>query len=398
MKKCILLLICSVCLAITACSNGSDSESLSVTSPDTEKTTPPQTGEGEQEEKTDPAEENETELATPEITLSYVTEPVKNKISANGLLEAAQPPYRCNFYTYENLGSGTKVTISSSNANLEYFYTLDGTMPSTESTKYTEPFELKTECEIKVRAFSKKNNQLGDPVSLNVDAPFGTTKVDSFVAGDGVSGVYLIFEALSDKSGPDFTKQHYIIEIEDGNVSYDDGIPATGVQSFDSTTENNFSTVLGNFSLSNDCYESNGSWEGTLWTKDIYIINELKQGICTPSNEPDRWYDTKYPARFAVTVVYDEGITEPSAECTQVPSGRVYNIGEYTYCNAWTVFISEDTEKTPPEAKFYVYALQGYYMYEDKAVSLSEELVDVYFSKINEETGYWQWYTDEYSN
>lgn len=377
-----------VSLSITACNNGNNSS---------EAVTPPETPADTPAVSTD--ESAEISLSKPSISLSYVTEPIKNRVSCNGLLET--PPdsnsnWECNFYTYEKLGYGTKVTITTSDSDVELYYTLDGTTPTTESPKYTDPFELKTFSQIRVKAFNLEENKVSKIASLDVNSPYGTSRIDKLIVGDGVSGTYIIFEALEDKSGPDFTKQHYFLQIDDGDTTDGDGVRVIDIQSFDSYTEDNVISMLGsNAIFSKKHYESTGSWHGTLWTKDIFEVTELIQ-----SNISARlWYDTRYLARYVVTSKYMENMENANTAyathvIAQAPSGKYYALLGLSYIHP--VFKSEDNTKEPSEAEFYMTAYEGYYINDEKqAVAIPE--AGVYFSKINEETNYWQWNTNEYS-
>lgn len=385
MKKSIKLLF-SILVAsffITSCNNGNNS-----ITPSNPVETPPE-----------PSVET-ISLSKPLITLSYITEPVKNWVSCNEILEEtsdSKTSWDCDFYTFEKIGYGTKVTITTSDTDVELYYTLDGKDPTTESTKYTAPFELQTICKIRVKAFNQEEKTVSEITELNVESPYGTTSLNIPYMGDGISGTYVICEALSDKSGPDFTKQHYFLQIDDNNINDGDGIPAKVIQSFDSYTERYVDTILGsNFSFDNDYYESEGSWTGTLWTKDVFEITELKQQDISAHI----LYDTIYLARYVYTAKYMENmVNQTSAElyyCIQTaPSGKCYAVQDVE--KTFITFISEDITKAPSEADFYVTAYEGYFIDEDrKAVLLTDDKMQ--FTKINKKTNYWQWTSTEYSN
>ncbi|MBR5060655.1 MAG: chitobiase/beta-hexosaminidase C-terminal domain-containing protein [Prevotella sp.] len=66
---------------------------------------------------------------------------------------------------YKNLN--TNVTIKSANSKAKIYYTLDGTDPTTESTLYTEPFNLTEETTVKAAAIAE-GYKISDPTSILV--------------------------------------------------------------------------------------------------------------------------------------------------------------------------------------------------------------------------------------
>ena len=138
---------------------------------------------------------------------------------------------------------------------------------------------------------------------------------------------------------------------------------------------------------------SNGS------NSEIPNVSNTSSEANIQGNNSEQWYDTKYLARYVYTATYDENIdiNNPGGDTIiQTPNGNYYKIPN---CDCIIpTFKSEDTTKNPPEAQFYMTAYEGYYISNEAAEKLQENIISVNFSKINEETNYWQWTTDEYSN
>lgn len=147
-------------------------------------------------------------------------------------------------------------------------------------------------------------------------------------------------------------------------------------------------------------------------TENIQIINNvftceekqyIRKGCSAASvNESEVWYDTIYKAIFdKVTVEYGANMSG-SDSCDsgyriEKVNGRAYAVpdsfvepGEH-----FMVLGFEDSTKTPLEATFYLVADEGYYIVDNKSVRLTNGIDG--FSKINLETGKWQWTTYEYS-
>ena len=208
------------------------------------------------------------------ITLGYKVNPSTQKIYCNELLVSG---YTCNIYRYDELGSGTMVTISCSDNNASIYYTLDGTEPTTQSTRYTQPFEIIKACTVKAKAF--KNNVASDVKELVINNPYGRIPFNyEWHTGDGFSGIFILYEALSDNSGPDFSKQHFIIKLDGGRTD-SSGTTITGRAAFDSFTENNYEDIpVGVY----DTYTYTGSWSGTLWVRNWYKIESMSDnyGLC----------------------------------------------------------------------------------------------------------------------
>ena len=152
-------------------------------------------------------------------------------------------------------------------------------------------------------------------------------------------------------------------------------------------------------------------------TKNIQIINNvftceekqyIRKGCSAASvNESEVWYDTIYKAIYdtsiKVTVKYGDHMLD-SGSCESGYILREVNGRAYAVPDSFKepggdsrVLIQgfEDLTKTPLEATFYLVAYEGYYITDNKSVVL-EDGIDG-FSKINLETGYWQWSTYEYS-
>jgi hypothetical protein len=215
--------------------------------------------------------ENTENLSLPEITVSYKTVPSEVKTYCNELLEAG---LGCDIYRLDELGTGTIVSFSSADSDVSFYYTLDGTVPTKQSLKYTNPFEIITISEIRVKAF--KDNASSKVSSLKINTPYGKTQSEfkTLIAGDGLAGIYIIYEALDDHSRPNFLKQHFILHLDDGNKASGDGIPSKGIITFDSYNQNNFMDMIGTTDIfQNNIFESQGNWKGTLWTGDLYKID-----------------------------------------------------------------------------------------------------------------------------
>ncbi|UTC75982.1 chitobiase/beta-hexosaminidase C-terminal domain-containing protein [Treponema sp. OMZ 792] len=215
--------------------------------------------------------ENTENLSLPEITVSYKTAPSEVKTYCNELLEAG---WGCDIYRLDELGTGTIVSFSCADSDVSFYYTLDGTVPTKQSLKYTNPFEIITISEIRVKAF--KDNASSKVSSLKINTPYGKTQSEfkTLFAGDGLAGIYIIYEALDDHSGPNFLKQHFILDLDDGNRLSGDGIPGEGIITFDSYNQNNFMDMIGTTDIfQNNIFESQGNWKGTLWTGDLYKID-----------------------------------------------------------------------------------------------------------------------------
>lgn len=358
------------------------------------------------EKKKTPVEKSNASIQITAIGQSYVTECNPETIHANGLLDrnilaAGNVPWECDYYTWVKLGQGTQVDISCDDPEADIYYTLDGSTPTTNSNKYTGPFEIPTISKLRIKAFNSEANTVSIDTSLDITAPFGTSKVTSINIGNGKSETYVIFEALADKSGPDFSKQHYILKIDDGNRIGGDGIPANGALSFDSRLDPNFYEQLGeNFNFNNDYCEATGRFRGTLWTKDIFKVDQLSQPSYTP--RPGQWHDTIYKAGFLYQVTPDEHmIDEDKAETGyniyQTASNcYAYPSEEYERCTA--KYIREDTNQDPPVAYFSLIALAGYF-YNESNGHFEKLPSDIRgFELYNKENYMFKWYTDDYSN
>ena len=215
--------------------------------------------------------EHTENLSLPVITVSYKTAPSEVKTYCNELLEEG---YGCDIYKLDELGTGTIVSFSCADSDASLYYTLDGTVPTKHSFKYTTPFEIQTISEIRVKAF--KDNASSKVSSLKINTPYGKTQADikRLFAGDGLAGIYIIYEALDDHSGPNFLKQHFILKLDDGNVVSGDGIPREGIITFDSYNQNNFTNMIGTTDIfQNNIFESQGDWKGTLWTENWYKLD-----------------------------------------------------------------------------------------------------------------------------
>ena len=229
--------------------------------------------------------ENTEILSLPTITVSYKITPSEGKTYCNELLEAG---WSCNIYRLDELGTGTIVSFSCADSDVSFYYTLDGTVPTKQSLKYTNPFEIKTISEIRVKAF--KDNASSKVSSRKINTPYGKTQADikRLYAGDGLAGIYIIYEALDDHSGPNFLKQHFILKLDDGNRNTGDGIPEEGIITFDSYNQNNFTNMIGTTDIfQNNIFESQGDWKGTLWTGIWYKIDCISDNyhICACRRE-----------------------------------------------------------------------------------------------------------------
>ncbi|MBQ6781073.1 MAG: chitobiase/beta-hexosaminidase C-terminal domain-containing protein [Treponema sp.] len=216
-------------------------------------------------------------LSLPKIELSYITEPssLTTKTKCNEFLDTG---FTCNIYRLDELGSGTKVAFSSDDSDVVFYYTLDGSTPTENSLRYETPFEIKRKTTVNV--ISKKGTLKSEVATLNIDKPYGKSisgKLNQIAVGDGVAGIFVICEALDDLSGPDFSKQHFILRIDDGNAENGDGLASNVIfATFDSWDSNNFASCLGTFNIfGNDLFSSTGTWTGTLWTKNIYELEAL---------------------------------------------------------------------------------------------------------------------------
>ena len=178
-------------------------------------------------------------LKQPEITLGYVEEPGEPYWEyCNGLLEEG---YACNATVNTHFGSGTKATVSINENNVDLYYTLDGTEPTLESNLYNVSIEIKRACILKVIAYDVPGRKKSKITSLDITGPYGRTKCEngrSIVFGDGVCALYVFYESLSDNSGIDFTKQHYAVKLDDGNLSSGDGVPRNGILAIDGLSTN----------------------------------------------------------------------------------------------------------------------------------------------------------------
>ena len=359
------------------------------------------------EKKKTPVEKSNASIQITAIGQSYVTECNPETIHANGLLDRehlanGDLPWECNYYTFVKLAQGTLVDISCNDEDADIYYTLDGSTPTPQSNKYTGPFEIQTICKLSIKAFNTDANTVSEVTSLDITAPFGTSKADPITIGDGKSETYVIFEALADKSGPDFTKQHYILKIDDGNTVDGDGIPANGALSFDSRLDPNFNEQLGeNFNFNNDYCEATGRFRGTLWTKDIFKVDQLSQSYYTP--RAGQWHDTIYKAGFLYQVkpgdhmIIDEDKAEMGYNIYQTANNcYAYPSEEYERCIA--KFIREDTNQDPPVAYFSLIALAGYF-YNESNGHFEKLPSDIRgFELYNKENYMFKWYTDDYSN
>ena len=153
-------------------------------------------------------------------------------------------------------------------------------------------------------------------------------------------------------------------------------------------------------------------------TENIQIINNvftceekqyIRKGCSAASvNESEVWYDTLYKAIYdmskKVTVKYgdhmlDSGSCESGYILREV-NGRAYAVpdsfAEPGEDSRVLIQGFEDSTKTPREATFYLVAYEGYYMNDQNESVVLEYEIDG-FSKINLETGFWQWTTYEYS-
>lgn len=390
MLKCFITTLFAAAL-FTACTNSVDNS-------------------GSPEKKPKPKETPKERLDSPSISLSYMWNCDKEEIHANGLLDRESlaldnniaVPWECDFFTWKRLGIGTKVEFITNDSDAELYYTLDGSEPTTKGKKYTGPFELPTISKLRIKAFNSKKNAESDIFSMDIAVPFGTEKIESPIIeegiGNGLSGAFIIFEALEDLSGPDFTKQHYILKIDDGNRNNGDGISSIGALSFDTRLDANFYYELGDsVTFKNDYYESNGHWSGILWTKDIYQVPELTQDYYTP--RPGKWYDTAYKAGYVYDAVSGEHINDGKAEVNYYLYKSTTGY-EYAYPDGGSLpveCISEDTSSAKPVAKFFIKAIDGYY-YDDVEKKFNHLPRYIYgFPQYNKENYLFQWYTDDYN-
>ena len=116
-----------------------------------------------------------------------------NDIVLNGLETTPSPvfnPGTCLFYP------STNVTITCPDSGASIYYTLDGSMPTTNSLRYTEPIDVDDTVTIQARAFSTGKNP--SPVVAAIytyDAAVGGPKGDFFATPikiSGMNGTYVV--------------------------------------------------------------------------------------------------------------------------------------------------------------------------------------------------------------
>ncbi|MBP5340131.1 MAG: chitobiase/beta-hexosaminidase C-terminal domain-containing protein [Prevotella sp.] len=128
-------------------------------------------------------DENLADAATPEILTNAIS------VLANTKVKVAQAPAPGISLEYKD--RLTVVTLKSTVAGAEVFYTLDGSEPTAESTLYTEPFEITSEG-VTVKAVARGEGFLMSDVAsqtivLKSQAPTPVISSDSEVDGNTVT-------------------------------------------------------------------------------------------------------------------------------------------------------------------------------------------------------------------
>lgn len=181
-------------------------------------------------------------LKSPVITLGYIEEPAEPYWqSCDSLLEEG---WTCNVEVNLNIGNGTKAIVSIDEENIELYYTLNGTDPTIKSNKYSDGIIIPKACTLKVAAFDIHNKQKSEIISLDIKHPYGrnispySPQPITAIIGNQLCDVLIYYESLLDGSGADFTKQHFAVHIDDGNLLSGDGISSSGIFSFDTINQN----------------------------------------------------------------------------------------------------------------------------------------------------------------
>lgn len=220
-------------------------------------------------------------LTAPNASMVFKTEPSIEKIQYQSLLEAG---FISDFYIRNEIGSGTIITLSS-NDDAVIYYTLDGSEPNTKSRIYNQPIEITKRCILKAKAV-KKDYRDSDLLSLNIEKPYKRELIlpsrfsfnDFFTHGNDISGLFIIYEATEDLSGPDFSRQHFMLKIDDGNIVSGDGIGSDLILTFDTFDVSNYDEALKidtttDYSTMNSI-KCNGTFNGNLWIKEIYKCDD----------------------------------------------------------------------------------------------------------------------------
>lgn len=195
----------------------------------------------------------------------------------------------------DELGEGTVVSLNCNDNDVSLYYVLNFdkiTDINTEKSitiKYENPFEVNGKQQIKIIA--RKTGYKDFTKFVDITLPYNRELAyhyDSYaylnndIIGNGISDILIVYSALEDLSGPDFSKQHYIWELDDGNCTAGDGISYS--LTFDSTTQ-----VIWPFDNQNEnckfiddkqtIFKYN---DDIIWLKDIYKQSIFENDCCLP--------------------------------------------------------------------------------------------------------------------